>query len=143
MAFIKTKDPSTRNIEGRRIVTHIDNSWGRDQLSCVDAELAKALKGASWQNDPGELYFIAFLWRDGKVPVADLWRFIKNPSDKTSGPLADVKIVRDGMVVNTIGAASGNTLLVLGMEEVRRRKARSVEAFLGTKLKLPPAMIDI
>lgn len=83
-------------------------------------------------------YGISFIWNFEGRKMLDFWKFTVNYVDDRSGPLADVKIYQELEPTTALGTASGNTLLVLGIEETLRRKSESLEQYLaGPAPQLP------
>lgn len=141
MAFLISEGQERCLLIGEhRVIYYIDEGWGDPTPLLIQSVLQEALRGAAW-TEGVELYVVAFLWRDGLAPMVDLWRFTENPVDKVSGPLADVRIMRKGKIATEVGVASGNTLLVLGLEETHRRRCRTLEEYLSRVLKLPEELV--
>ncbi len=69
--------------------------------------------------------------------MVDVWQFAENPVDDISGPLVEVQVLRDGELTQERGVASGNTLIVLGLEELHRRMSDSSEEYLINRPSLP------
>ncbi len=57
--------------------------------------------------------------------------------DELSGPLADMGVYQDGKKIATMGVASGNTLAVLGIEELHRRQCKSLNEYLLKRPEIP------
>jgi hypothetical protein len=76
-------------------------------------------------------YVIGCIWNYQGDKMVDLWRFNSNFVDDRSGPLSEAKVFRNQRECADLGLASGNTLLVLGMEEKLRRQAPSLKDYLG------------
>lgn len=83
-------------------------------------------------------YAITFIWNYESKKMLDFWKFNGNFVDDRSGPLADVRVYKDHKVTKDLGTASGNTLMVLGIEEQLRRRSEDLAAYLnGPAPKLP------
>lgn len=83
-------------------------------------------------------YVIVFMWSYGDDRMFDVWRFTENQVDDRSGPLGEVVVYRNEERCTDLGLASGNTLLVLGHEERRRRQSADTTAYLkGESPQLP------
>lgn len=83
-------------------------------------------------------YVICFIWSYNGEKMVDVWRFNENPVDDRSGPLSSVRVYREGRATDELGISSGNTLLVLGLEERLRRQSKSLQEYLeGNPPELP------
>ena len=140
MGFFLGNIPTNLTITGRRVLLYVDEGWGRDRVELIERVVLVALMNAKWSSGH-ELYLIAYLWRDAEATMVDLWRFTENPIDGISGPLADIRVMRDGQLTQEFGAASGNTLLVLGLEEKHRRGCEDLGQYLENRPILPKDMI--
>ena len=69
--------------------------------------------------------------------MVDLWCFTKNPVDDISGPLVEAQVIRAGEPTLEQGIASGNTLIVLGLEEQQRRASKNLVDYLRSRPQLP------
>jgi hypothetical protein len=82
-------------------------------------------------------YSICFAWQDKGDLMIDAWLFGRLDT-WNSGPLVDVMVFRERALDREIGVGSGNSLIVLGLEESARRNARSFEDYLtGQRPCLP------
>jgi hypothetical protein len=120
MGFFLNGYPRVVEAQSAPVIVYVDEGWKIEHLTSVESEIKRAVAATAW-NGQQALYYIAFAWKDGETPMVDLWRFIDNPIDSISGPLAEVVILRDGKETRDLGVASGQTLLVLGLEEQHRR----------------------
>lgn len=77
-------------------------------------------------------YRIVFLWKNENELMSDIRSFDK-VWKRGSWPLCDVSIVKWYTLETAIGVWSGNTLLVLWEEELRRRNSNSLEEYLHWK----------
>jgi hypothetical protein len=82
-------------------------------------------------------YHINFLWGYNNSIMTDVW--VQSKTDSWgSGPLSDPKIFKHFKIDNNIEKASGDTLLVLASEEIKRRNSDSFESYIdGKRPKLP------
>ena len=79
-------------------------------------------------------YMICFAWADGPKKMLDVWKYYKNDFDEASGYLSDVKIYEDGKEVTIAGVASGQSLMILGLEEnFRRQCANKMDYFKNNR----------
>lgn len=140
MAFLSQFSGKTRSFDGHSIVVYVDEGWGSPSESEIDAQTKSALLASGW-SDSKPLYFIAFCWRSDGKPYVDLWKFSSNPVDDLSGPLADMGVFCEGNKIETMGVASGNTLVVLGLEDLQRRSQPTIESYLKSRPKLPEGLI--
>jgi len=123
------------------VIVYVDEGWKVTSLASVESEVKRAVAATAW-NEQRALYYIAFAWKDGEIPMVDLWRFIDNPVDSISGPLAEVVILRDGKETHDLGVASGQTLLVLGLEEQHRRAMRETRRYLSERPVIPSDVVS-
>ncbi len=136
MAFISKLKPVVRQYGSCQVIPYVDESWDRLDQAEIDLQLSSALQVSGWASEDS-LYFIGFCWKSGDRPYIDLWRFKANPVDDHSGPLADMVVCQSGKCVQNMGVASGNTLAVLGLEELHRRDCGSLEKYLLLRPELP------
>ncbi len=86
-------------------------------------------------------YGIVFIWNFDGEKMLDFWKFNTNYVDDRSGPLANVRIYKNFERADELEVASGNTLLVLGIEEKLRRKSKDLPSYLkGPAPKLPSGL---
>ncbi len=140
MGFFQGNIPTSLTIQGRKVLVYVDEGWGRDRIELIESTVATAVQNAEWGSGQ-ELYLIAYVWAEDNSSMVDLWRFTENPVDNISGPLADVRVMQDGKHTKEFGAASGNTLLVLGLEEAYRRNCKTLTEYLSKRPDLPKELI--
>ena len=140
MGFFLNRYPRIVESSSGPAIVYVDEGWKADQLDSVKSEIQRALEATDWSKQEA-MYYIAFVWRDGEIPMVDLWRFLDNPVDKISGPLAEVVVLRDGKSTNDLGVASGQTLLVLGIEEQHRRAFGELRKYLSERPVLPAEVV--
>lgn len=138
MAFFVSGFPRLLTLCAGPVIIYVDEGWGPAFLSDVEASVTDAVRLARWSQTA--LYFIAFCWRDGPTPMVDLWSFTKNPVDDISGPLVEAQVIRAGKPTLERGIASGNTLIVLGLEEQHRRASKNLADYLSSRPHLPPGI---
>lgn len=131
-------------IDGKQIIVYPDieagQSYRQFQASDLQNYLTKIIStDQEFFSDMN--YGITFLWSLDGEKMVDFWKFNANYVDDRSGPLADVRIYRESKSTTDLGTASGNTLLVLGIEEKLRRKYKTIVDYLnGPAPKLPVGM---
>jgi hypothetical protein len=135
MAFFVSGYPRLLRLDASPVIIYVDEGWGAALLSEVEGTVAAAVGSARWAQVP--IYLVAFCWRDGTTPMVDLWCFSKNPVDDISGPLVEAQVIRAGQATLERGIASGNTLMVLGLEEQQRRATKSIADYLSSRPALP------
>lgn len=136
MAFYLTGYPRTIRTSAGTVVLYVDEGWGAAKLSEVEGAVHLAL-ASHLPHNLAILYFIAFCWRDSGAPMIDLWTCMKNPVDDISGPLVEVQVMRDGKPTADRGVASGNTLVILGIEEQHRRACTNIDEYLALRPSIP------
>jgi hypothetical protein len=65
---------------------------------------------------------ICYVWNDGKTPMVDIWKVMRNTISDDSGFLYDAFTLRDDTLETTMGTASGNSLIVFTAEELLLRR---------------------
>lgn len=127
---------------GIGIVVYPDDTLG-DQVGEADwivEGIEASIQGCAEKLAAAD-YAICFAWRDGTDFMVDMWTF-SGTDTWGSGPLADVAIFREGKPDGASGVGSGNSLLVLGLEETLRRQSIGIEAYLrSTRPSLPPDLV--
>jgi len=136
MPFISELKPVVRQYGTCRVIAYVDEGWNSLDQTEINSQISSALQASGWALEES-LYFIAFCWKSNDLPYIDLWRFKPNPVDDRSGPLADLAVFQSTKRVTEMGAASGNTLAVLGLEELHRRNSGSLENYLRQRPELP------
>ncbi|MDH4468483.1 MAG: hypothetical protein QE271_10515 [Bacteriovoracaceae bacterium] len=136
MAFISKFKPIVREYGSCKVIAYVDEGWKNLEEAEINLQILSALSGSGWELKES-LYFIAFCWKSNGLPYVDLWRFKLNPVDDHSGPLADMVVFQSTKQVTEMGVASGNTLVVLGLEELHRRKCSSLENYFIQRPELP------
>lgn len=128
-------------ISGKQIIVYPDrdaiDSYKNYTYEDMENELEEIIrKDQAFFEDMD--YSISFIWNYKSSRMIDFWKFNANYVDDRSGPLADVRIYKNDRICRDLGAASGNTLLVLGIEEKLRRKSKNLISYLkGPAPKLP------
>lgn len=138
-AFFDSGYPRLLTLNVGPVIVYVDEGWGASVLSGVEAAVTDAASAAHWSQTPD--YLIAFCWRDSHTPMVDLWCFSKNPVDDISGPIVEAQVLRAGEPTLERGIASGNTLIVLGLEEQRRRATTGLPDYLRSRPLLPPGLL--
>lgn len=75
-------------------------------------------------------YLIIYAWTMESNKMLDVWKYTVNTVDVRSGPLVGIKLYKEGEVANDDEIASGNTLVILGQEELCRRGFGSLQEYL-------------
>lgn len=128
-------------IDGKQVIVYPDRdavgSYKGFQQQDLERHVRKLIK-----SDPKYFadmnYAISFIWNFEGKRMLDMWKFNGNFVDDRSGPLADVRVYKDMNIERELGAASGNTLLVLGYEEKLRRESHDLATYLkGSAPVLP------
>jgi hypothetical protein len=135
MAFY---NPVNLNIEGIPSIIYFDNKV-EQVLSRTEEAVIDHISGLPTQQDkPFDIdYRIIFLWKDGYDLMTDMWNYTAL-GIWDSGPLANPIIFRREEITDAFGVASGNTLIVLGLEETHRRKVDNLQEYLtGPRAELP------
>jgi len=144
MAFFTEHYPRLVETPSAPVIVYADEGWGQAKLNSVELEVRRAVEAtveaANWRVQDVE-FLIAFAWRNGDLPMIDLWRFGKNPDDDSSGPLVEARILRDGKITEELGIGSGNTILVLGLEESHRRSTGNLTQFFKERPPLPRHLV--
>ena len=87
-------------------------------------------------------YAICFAWLDHAQFMADLWTF-SGCETWGSGPLADVTVIREEALDTSSGVGSGNSLVVLGLEETLRRSAGDIRRYLASPRPQLPSYLAL
>lgn len=141
MAFLRNSfSRGTRKFSAAPLIVYVDEGCEGVEDSHLETALIEAVAASQW-NGKETQYFIAFCWATDGTVMVDLWRFTENPVDKVSGPLADLSVFQNGKKQTGFGVASGNTLLILGIEEQHRRRCRTLTAYLKASPRLPKGLI--
>ena len=65
---------------------------------------------------------IAYAWNDGKARIIDPWFLTRNKISNDSGFLYDAMTIKEGEIVKDMGVASGNSNIVMAVEELLLRE---------------------
>ena len=139
MAFYLENYPRVVQLNELNIIIYVDEGWGKENLAQVEPAIIETCK-SNPDFVKNAAFLIAFLWKKENF-MFDVWKFSDNPVDDLSGPLVDMRVFKGTEIDAELGVASGNTLLVLGLEEMHRRNSVSIESFLSTRPELPVDLI--
>ena len=115
------------------VILYRDESAESFHLECLSHAVSQIRADAD--------YVICFVWEDEGDPMIDCWEFWQT-NTWGSGPLSSVRVYRGKKATHDIGVASGNTLIVLGLEEQARRESSSLQEYLaGVRPALPASLM--
>lgn len=125
---------------GIPIILYVDESWEHNQLKGVPKHIDNICRDhLGFLNNAK--YGIAFLWVNNGNKVVDLWRFSLNLEGNFSGPVSDVIILNGNSRKTDVGIASGDTLVVLGLEEQHRRCLDDMNEYLSSRPEIFPWLV--
>ena len=136
MAYYSNGFPRLFRCGETPVIAYVIESWLAEELDSVESFIGTTLERNNVIPEDC-LYSIAFAWRLGNKRMLDLWIFTKNHVHEPSGPLVSILLFSEFEPDKATEIASGNTILVLGIEEQHRRESRDLAAYFETRPALP------
>lgn len=99
---------------------YIEKAFDRNKKGAIEEYLQECALKFKDEFEKADLV-LAYAWNDGKDRIVDAWFLTKNRISDDSGFLYDIMTIKEGEVVRDMGIGSGNSSIVVTVEELLLR----------------------